>query len=222
MASHPLRAPRVGRRHRRHARRPATTSSTPCCWVWSRTGTSCAASSPLPSRWDGRRSPRRNASARSPPGLAERALGNAFFFRLQQAEAIGLMEQMVAAAAATGAPADPRARLLHVLGGADVDRQSRTGAASSPRSSATPAIESGSPTALAQADYARAISVAADDPARRAGAVRPQRRARRVGREPVDPRLRAHREPVDPGPAGRSAGRAGRLPRRHRHVVPRE
>ena len=38
-------------------------------------------------------------------GLAERALGNAYFFRLQQTEALGLMERMVAAAYATGAPA---------------------------------------------------------------------------------------------------------------------
>ncbi len=98
-------------------------------------------------------------------GLAERALGNAYFFRQQQAEAIGLMEQMIAAADATGAPA-VLAHAYYMCAVAQTSIGDPDRAREFAALSAAHAIESGSPTALAQADYARAISVAADDPAR--------------------------------------------------------
>ena len=88
------------------------------------------------------------------------------------------MERMIDAATATGAPRDPRPRLLHARRwrrrrSAITDRA----APRSRRCRATAAIESGSPTALAQADYARGVSFAADDPGAGARAVRPQRRS---------------------------------------------
>lgn len=98
-------------------------------------------------------------------GLAERALGNAFFFRLQQAEAIGLMERMIDAAAATGAPAI-LAHAYYMCAVAQTSIGDHDRAREFAAQSATAAIESGSPTALALADYARAISLAAEDPAR--------------------------------------------------------
>ena len=120
--------------------------------------------------------PRRERLGSLTAGLAERALGNAYFFRLQQAEAIGLMEQMIAAAHATGAPAI----LAHAYYMCSVAQTSigdpERAASSRPRAPA-PRSRAGARTALAQADYARAISVAADDPARAPRAVRPQRRS---------------------------------------------
>jgi hypothetical protein len=98
-------------------------------------------------------------------GLAERALGNAYFFRLQQAEAIGLMAQMVAAADATGAPG-VLAHAYYMCAVAQTSIGDPDRAREFAALSAAAAIESGSPTALALADYARAISVGADDPAR--------------------------------------------------------
>ncbi|HEY3671857.1 MAG TPA: BTAD domain-containing putative transcriptional regulator, partial [Acidimicrobiia bacterium] len=98
-------------------------------------------------------------------GLAERALGNAFFFRLQQDDAIGLMQQMVDAARATGAPGI-LAHAYYMCSVAQTTIGNPDRAREFAALSSDAAIESGSPTALAQADYARAISVAADDPAR--------------------------------------------------------
>jgi predicted ATPase len=98
-------------------------------------------------------------------GLAERALGNAYFFRLQRDEAVGLMAQMVAAADATGAPA-VLAHAYYMCSVAQTSIGDPERAREFAALSAAAAIESGSPTALALADYARAISVAADDPAR--------------------------------------------------------
>jgi hypothetical protein len=98
-------------------------------------------------------------------GLAERAMGNAYFYRLQQAEAIGLMERMIGAAEATGAPAIV-AHAYYMCAVAQTSIGDPDRAREFAARSAAAAIESGSPTALAQADYARATSVAADDPAR--------------------------------------------------------
>lgn len=98
-------------------------------------------------------------------GLAERALGNAFFFRLQQAEALALMQQMIDASVATGAPAI-LAHAYYMCSVAQTSIGNPDRAREFAALSASAAIESGSPTALAQADYARALSVAADDPAR--------------------------------------------------------
>jgi predicted ATPase/DNA-binding SARP family transcriptional activator len=98
-------------------------------------------------------------------GLAERALGNAFFFRLQQTEALALMERMIDAAQATGEPAVV-AHAYYMCAVAKTSIGDLDHARELAALSASAAIESGSPTALALADYARAISVAADDPAR--------------------------------------------------------
>ena len=68
------------------------------------TATSCAASSRPRSRSGELAIAEAERLDSLTAGLAERALGNAYFFRLQQAEAIGLMEQMIDAAEATGAP----------------------------------------------------------------------------------------------------------------------
>ena len=99
-------------------------------------------------------------------GLAERALGNAFFFRLQRGRGDRVDGADDRRRHRDRSPRDPRPRLLHVLGGADDDRQPANAPTSSRHCCAGAAIESGSPTALAQADYARAIAVVADDPAR--------------------------------------------------------
>ncbi len=98
-------------------------------------------------------------------GLAERALGNAYFFRLQQAEAIGLMEQMIDAAAATEAPGI-LAHAYYMCSVAQTTIGNPDRAHEFAALCAGAAIESGSPTALAQADYARAIAVVAEDPTR--------------------------------------------------------
>jgi predicted ATPase/DNA-binding SARP family transcriptional activator len=98
-------------------------------------------------------------------GLAERAMGNAFFYRMQQAEAVALMERMIGAGNATGAPAIV-AHAYYMCAVAQTSIGDPERAREFAALSAAAAIESGSPTALAQADYARAISVAADDPAR--------------------------------------------------------
>ena len=98
-------------------------------------------------------------------GLAERALGNAYFFRLQQPEALALMEQMIEAARATDAPA-VLAHAYYMCSVAQTSIGNPDRAREFAAQSAALAIESGSPSALALADYARAISVAADDPAR--------------------------------------------------------
>ena len=98
-------------------------------------------------------------------GLAERALGNAYFFRLQQGEAIGLMEQMIDAATATGAPGI-LAHAYYMCSVAQTTIGNPDRAHEFAALCAGAAIESGSPTALAQADYARAIAVVAEDPAR--------------------------------------------------------
>ena len=98
-------------------------------------------------------------------GLAERALGNAYFFRLQRAEAIALMEQMIDAARATGAQAI-LAHAYYMCSVAATSVHEPEHAREFAAQCATAAIESGSPTALALADYARAISMVADDPAR--------------------------------------------------------
>jgi predicted ATPase/DNA-binding SARP family transcriptional activator len=98
-------------------------------------------------------------------GLAERAMGNAYFFRLEQAEALGLMQRMIDAAEATGAPGIV-AHAYYMLAVAHTSIGKLERAREFAAMSAAAAIESGSPTALALADYARAITVAADDPAR--------------------------------------------------------
>jgi len=84
-------------------------------------------------------------------GLAERALGNTFFFRLQQTEAIGLMEQMVDAARATGAPAIV-AHAFYMCAVAQTSIGQPERAREFAAESAANAIESGSPTALALYD----------------------------------------------------------------------
>lgn len=98
-------------------------------------------------------------------GLAERALGNAYFFRLHQSDAIAWMERMVDAAQATGAAAIV-AHAYYMCAVAQTSIGDLDRARGFAAQSAAAAIESGSPTALALADYARAISVAAEDPAR--------------------------------------------------------
>jgi tetratricopeptide (TPR) repeat protein len=98
-------------------------------------------------------------------GLAERAMGNAYFFRLEQDQAVGLMQRMIDAAEATSAPGII-AHAYYMLAVAHTSIGKLEQAREFAAKSATAAIESGSPTALALADYARAITVEADDPAR--------------------------------------------------------
>jgi predicted ATPase/DNA-binding SARP family transcriptional activator len=98
-------------------------------------------------------------------GLAERALCNVCFYKLQTAEATAWVEKMVEAAIATGLPGI----LAHAYYMRAVAQASLGNVAASLKFaalSAGSAIESGSPTALAQADYARAIALASTDPVR--------------------------------------------------------
>jgi hypothetical protein len=98
-------------------------------------------------------------------GLAERAVGNALFFRQQPTEAIAWGERMIDAAETTGTPGIV-AHAYYMRSVAETSIGDVEAGRDYAARSASAAIESGSPTALAQADYARALSIASDDPAR--------------------------------------------------------
>ena len=154
-------------------------------------------------------------------GLAERALGNALFYLHREREALAWMDRMLDAARATGAPGIV-AHAAYMRSVAETSIGDPAGGAEIAALSAAAAIESGSPTALAQADYAPRHRRSRRPNRRGAGALRPERRTRRGGRQPVDPCLRADREPLDPRPSGQQPRRARWIPRRGRHLVPRE
>jgi hypothetical protein len=98
-------------------------------------------------------------------GLPERAMANALFYLRREGEAIPLMEVMIAATKATGAPSLV-AHAYYMRSVAETSVGNPSGGTELAALSAAAAIESGSPTALAQADFARGVSFESTDPDR--------------------------------------------------------
>jgi predicted ATPase/DNA-binding SARP family transcriptional activator len=98
-------------------------------------------------------------------GLPERAMGNALFYLRREHEAIPLMDRMIDATKATGAPSLV-AHAYYMRSVAETSVGNPAGGTELAALSSAAAIESGSPTALAQADFARGVSFESTDPDR--------------------------------------------------------
>ena len=125
VAAHPLRAAGVGRRGRRASRARRITRCTRSRSASSPTAGSFAASSTPRSKPASGPSPRPTRLGAPTMGLAERAIGNAHFYRDRPDEADAWADRMIAAAIALDTPGARRARVLHAIGGGDVTGQQR-------------------------------------------------------------------------------------------------
>ena len=102
--------------------------------------------------------------------------------------------------------ADRRARVLHAIGGGDVDSATAKAAPRSPQLSPTRRDRSAAARPRTRRPPTRsALSFETTDPARALRLLDRSVQARRAGRQPVDPRVRAHGEPLDPRPLRRGA-----------------
>ena len=152
-------------------------------------------------------------------GLAERALGNAWFYRGEAEVARHWMDRMLDDAR-TGSDA----RLTHALYMRSVALTSVgdpvSGTAVAEEAIAT-ARKSGSPTALAQALYALGLSFEGRDAT--AASEHLQRAAELAAgaRQSLDPGVRAHGGAVARSSRKVSSFGVGRVRGRHRHLVPR-
>ena len=133
-------------------------------------------------------------------GLPERAMANALFYLRREGEAIPLMEVMIDATKATGAPslvahAYYMRSVARDVGGQPQRRHRAGGAVGRRRDREREPDRAG-------AGRLRPRRVVREHRSRPGARVaRPLRATRGVGRQPLDPRLRAHREPGDPSPA---------------------
>jgi len=98
-------------------------------------------------------------------GLPERAASNALFYLRREDEAIPVMDRMIDAAKAAGAPSLV-AHAYYMRSVAETSMGNAAGGTELAALSAAAALESGSPTALAQADFARGVSFEGTDPDR--------------------------------------------------------
>ena len=189
-----------GPTRRWRCRAPPSTRCSPSRSAWSATGASCAASSTGAIEAGEQAMAAAARLGVATAGLAERAIGNALFYLRREDEAIPLMDRMIDAAKATGAPS----LVAHAYYMRSVAETSVGNPAGGTRAGGVVGRRRHREREpdRAGAGRLRPRRVVREHRSRPcARAARPQRATRGVGRQPLDPRLRAHREPGDPGPA---------------------
>ena len=152
-------------------------------------------------------------------GLAERALGNAYFYRGDHAEALYWIDQMLESSASVGSSGTARPWSVHAIGGRDQCRRRGTWCRSGRRGTSggghVPITDRDRPGGVRPRGGARVVGAGRGPRRARRG-----RRARRRSGQPLVRVVRPHRGVLDRGPQQPASCRAARLPERDRDVVP--